>query len=187
MTIIAAPLYTFGETAVIASAPIADTVSLIGMPGAGKSTVGVILAKLTGLRFVDTDLDIQIREQATLQQILERDGHQRLRAIEQEVLLDICLQHSIIATGGSVVYSHPVMQRLRAAGPVVYLRADLSTLQKRISAAGPRGIACAPSQAFRDVYDERTPLYERYADVTVESGTGSADDVAQGILRQLAG
>ena len=84
-----------------ANTAIPQTISLIGMPGAGKSTVGVILAKLTGLRFVDTDLDIQVRENATLQQILEQHGYLHLRAIEQEVLLGITLDHAVISTGGT--------------------------------------------------------------------------------------
>ncbi|MCB1731211.1 MAG: shikimate kinase, partial [Halieaceae bacterium] len=101
------------------------TISLIGMPGAGKSSIGVILAKRCGLRFVDTDLDLQVRAGATLQEILERDGFQRLRQLEHEVLLAIDLAGAVIATGGSVVYSADAMRRLRAAGPVAYLRADL--------------------------------------------------------------
>lgn len=164
----------------------ATTISLIGMPGAGKSTTGVLLAKLTGLRFVDTDLDIQVRAKATLQQLLERDGYLRLRALEQEVLLGIELEDAIIATGGSVVYSAAVMRRLREAGPVVYLEADLATLQRRVAAAPCRGIACAAEQGYADIFAERTPLYRRYADVTVDASGGSPDSVAAAILQALA-
>ena len=162
-----------------------ETISLIGMPGAGKSTVGVILAKLTGLRFVDTDLDIQVREKATLQQILERHGYRHLRAIEQEVLLAIALDHAIISTGGSVVYSGAAMRRLRTAGPVVYLATDLATLEQRVAAAPLRGIACDAQQGYAQVFSERTPLYERYANITVNADMGCADEVAAQILRQL--
>ena len=154
------------------------------MPGAGKSTVGVILAKLTGLRFADTDLDIQVRENATLQQILEQHDYLHLRAIEQEVLLAIALDHAIISTGGSVVYSEPAMARLKSAGPVVYLAADLPLLQQRVSAAPLRGIASNSQQTYADVFQERTPLYRRYADITVNAGSGCADDVAAAILAQ---
>ena len=112
------------------------------MPGAGKSTVGVVLAKLAGLRFVDTDLDIQVRAGASLQQILERDGYQRLRALEEDVLLALDLQGAVVATGGSAVYSEAAMGRLKQAGPVVYLEVDLATLQRRVAAAPLRGIAC---------------------------------------------
>ena len=155
-----------------------ETISLIGMPGVGKSTVGVILAKLLGLEFSDTDLAIQSREGQTLQEILEGAGHLRLREIEEEVLLSVPLAQRIVATGGSVVYSPAIMQRLRAAGPVVYLRADLPTLERRVAANPLRGIACDASQSFADVYAERTPLYERYATETVDAVAGNADAVA---------
>jgi shikimate kinase len=163
----------------------ATTISLIGMPGAGKSTVGVVLAKLSGLRFVDTDLDIQVRAHATLQQILERDGHQRLRALEQEVLLGIDLSGAVIATGGSAVYSEAAMRRLKAAGPAVYLEVDLATLQRRVAAAPPRGIACDAGQGFVDIHAERTPLYRHYADLIVDATGGTAETVAMTILREL--
>jgi shikimate kinase len=163
----------------------ATTISLIGMPGAGKSTVGVVLAKLSGLRFIDTDLDIQVRAGATLQQILEHDGYQRLRALEQEVLLALDLRGAIIATGGSAVYSDVAMRRLKAAGPVVYLEVDLATLQQRVVAAPPRGIACDAGQGFADIHAERTPLYRRYADLIVDATGGTAETVAMGILRGL--
>lgn len=163
----------------------ADTISLIGMPGAGKSTVGVVLAKLSGLRFVDTDLDIQVRAGATLQQLLERDGYLRLRELEQEVLLSIDLGGAIIATGGSAVYSNDAMHRLKAAGPVVYLEANLAMLQQRVAAAPLRGIACDASQGYADIFAERTPLYRRYADLVVDAGSGTAEAVAVAILRGL--
>lgn len=164
---------------------IPDTISLTGMPGAGKSTVGVILAKLTGLRFTDTDLDIQVRANATLQELLERHGYRHLRAMEQQVLLDITLDHAVISTGGSVVYSPSAMQRLRAAGPVIYLKADLSTLERRVSAAPLRGIASSAEHRYADVFAERTPLYERYADFTIDADRGSADQVAAEILHVI--
>jgi shikimate kinase len=163
-----------------------NTISLIGMPGAGKSTVGVLLAKLTGLRFVDTDLDIQVREGATLQEILERSGYQHLRRVEAEVLLDIALDQALISTGGSVVYSRQSMQRLQAAGPIVYLQAPLSLLQQRIARAPLRGIASDNQQSFAEVYAERTPLYEQYADCTVDAGGGCAEEVAAAALAALA-
>lgn len=161
------------------------SISLIGMPGAGKSTVGVLLAKLSGLRFVDTDLDIQVRARATLQQILEKAGYRHLRALEQEVLLDIDLDGAIISTGGSVVYSQSIMHRLRTAGPVVYLDVDLPTLTRRVAAAPLRGIACDASHGLTDVFAERTPLYRRYADVTVNAANGTPDAVAAAILQTL--
>ncbi|MEZ5570976.1 MAG: shikimate kinase [Halioglobus sp.] len=162
----------------------ATTITLIGMPGSGKSTVGVILAKLSGLRFVDTDLDIQVREHATLQAILERHGYQYLRAIEQEVLLAIDLDDAVIATGGSVVYSEVAMRRLKSAGLIVYLETGLANLQQRVALAPLRGIASDPGQSYAQVFAERTPLYQRYADITITTDDLCAEQVAaQALLR----
>lgn len=161
------------------------TISLIGMPGAGKSTVGVILAKLTGLAFSDTDLAIQLREDATLQEIVDARGHLALRQIEEEVLLEVDLEKAVISTGGSVVYSDAIMARLREAGPVVYIKVDLPVLEERVAANPLRGIASGSHQSFADIYAERTPLYERYADITVDGCAGNADAVAALILTAL--
>ena len=163
----------------------ATTISLIGMPGAGKSTIGVVLAKFSGLRFVDTDLNIQVQAGATLQQILDSKGYQYLRSLEKEVLLGIELDEAIIATGGSVVYSEVVMRELATAGPVVYLEADLATLQQRVATAPLRGIACAAGQEFTDIFAERTPLYKRYADLIIDASAGTPETVATMILQAL--
>ncbi len=163
-----------------------QTISLIGMPGAGKSTVGVLLAKLAGLGFNDTDLEIQLQAGATLQEIVDSRGHLALRALEQDVLLQVPLEHSVIATGGSVVYSPAIMQRLRAAGPVVYLQVPLERLLERVAAAPPRGIACDSGQSFADVFNERTPLYEHYASHTVLANHGDPQHTALEIVQRLA-
>lgn len=162
-----------------------DTVSLVGMPGVGKSTVGVILAKLLGMEFTDTDIAIQARERRTLQDILVGDGHLRLREIEESVLLDIPLKGRVLATGGSVIYSAAAMARLTRAGPVVYLRADVATLEERVAANPERGIASDPRQTFEDIFTERTPLYERYASHTVDATGGTADAVAAMLVQFL--
>ncbi len=164
-----------------------STISLIGMPGAGKSTVGVLLAKRTGLRFCDTDLEIQVRAGATLQDILEREGHLALRHREQDVLLDIDLNHAVISTGGSAVYSDEIMARLAAAGPLVYLQVELNILQRRVAAAPDRGIASSAEQTFEDVYLERTPLYQRHAQYTVDANAGTPDQISKAILAAVAG
>ena len=163
-----------------------NTISLIGMPGVGKSTMGVVLAKLMGLDFLDTDLSIQSREGRTLQDILEEHGHLQLRQIEEEVLLEVPLDERVVATGGSVVYSETAMRRLLAAGPVVYLRADLGTLEQRVAANPLRGIASDADQTFADIFAERTPLYERYATLTVDAVAGSADAVAARVLAAVS-
>jgi len=164
-----------------------NTISLIGMPGAGKSTVGVLLAKMAGLRFIDTDLSIQVRQEATLQEILERDGYRRLRELEEEVVLGIALDRALISTGGSVVYSARIMQRLKAAGPVVYLQVELPVLEQRVAKAPPRGIASDGAQSFAEIYAERTPLYRHFADCTIEAGDASAEEVAAAVLTKLSG
>ena len=161
------------------------TISLIGMPGVGKSTVGVILAKLIGLEFADTDLAIQAREQRTLQEILEADGHLALRRIEEEVLLEVPIENRVLATGGSVVYSDKIMHRLCAAGPVVFLNADIATLQTRVASNPQRGIASDAGQSFEDIFAERVPLYRRYATHTVMATGGNADAIASMVVQCL--
>lgn len=162
------------------------TISLIGMPGVGKSTVGVILAKLCGLGFCDTDLAIQQRFGASLQEILEQHGNQGFRHIEQQVLMDVALADVVVSTGGSVIFGDAVMERLKAAGPVVYLRADIATLEQRVAANPLRGIAREGSQTYADVYAERCPIYEHHADVIVDAANGSADMVAAAIHDALS-
>ena len=163
-----------------------DTISLIGMPGAGKSTVGVLLAKMAGMAFRDTDLDIQLHARATLQEILDRDGHLKLREIEEDTLLHIPLERSVISTGGSVVYSTAAMRRLAAAGPIVYLQTDLEILEHRVAFTPNRGIASDQGQSFADIYAERTPLYTQWANMTLGPTDASAEQMAYGILKALS-
>ena len=162
-----------------------DTISLIGMPGAGKSTVGVLLAKMIGRGFRDTDLDIQLHARATLQEILDREGHLSLRAIEEQILLEVPLAQCVISTGGSVVYSKAAMQRLSEAGPVVYLQSDFHTLEKRVSATPGRGIASSAEHSFADIFAERIPLYQQYADISIDTANATAEEVAMLVLERL--
>ena len=162
-----------------------DTISLIGMPGAGKSSVGVLLAKLLGLNFVDSDLLIQVRNSASLQAILERDGYLRLRQLEEEVLLQTPLAATLLATGGSAVYSEAAMSRLRQLGPVVFIDTPLPVLMERVDDEHQRGIARAPGQDFGDIFAERQPLYQRYAEITVAGEQQSVEMTARLLARQL--
>ena len=155
-----------------------SVISLIGMPGSGKSTVGVLLAKRLGLAFVDTDLLIQEQERATLAEIIAAKGHEALRGIEEQVLLDMTIYPAIVSTGGSVVYSEAIMQRLEKASIVVYLRAQLSTIDYRISLAPDRGIASPGNHTLEDVFNERVPLYERYANITVDVDADDPEIIA---------
>ncbi len=164
-----------------------STISLIGMPGAGKSTIGVLLAKELGLSFVDSDLIVQVRHDTSLQDLLDRHGHLQLRQYEEEVLLDIPLAHTLIATGGSAVYSDAGMQRLRAAGPVIFVDVPLPILLERVDNEDTRGIARAPGQNFASVFQERIPLYRRHADITVAGNELSARAICRLLCTQLRG
>ena len=126
---------------------------LIGMPGSGKSTVGVILAKHCGKGFIDTDLLIQAAAGRTLQDVVDNEGYLALRKLEEEVFLGLRATDTVIATGGSAVYSRPAMEHLKSAGIVVFLDADLPTLRSRVNDFGSRGLAKRPDQSFEQLYD----------------------------------
>ena len=165
-----------------------NTLTVIGMPGTGKSSVGVLLAKRLGLAFSDVDLLIQAREGELLQATLERVGYLALRSIEETVILEMPLDKSLVATGGSAVYSDAAMRRLGAAGPRVFLQTPLALLQARVAQNPDRGIACPPGQTLADVFEERVPLYRRYADITVDCrAQDSAEDVASAVVDALSG
>ncbi len=152
-----------------------SNIILIGMPGSGKSTVGIILAKLLKMDFVDSDILIQNYTGKTLQEIVNSDGHMTLRAIEEKVLLTIkCIGH-IIATGGSAAYSAAAMNHLKTNGIIIFLKTELSELKSRIRNYETRGLAKRPEQTFYDLFEERRLLYEKYADIIVEN-TGSTQE-----------
>lgn len=155
---------------------------LIGMPGSGKSTVGIILAKMMTRPYLDTDILIQLVENRSLQDIVDQDGYMILRDIEERVLLDIDCENHIIATGGSAAYSHKAMAHLKRNGIVVFLDASLDTLRARIHNYETRGLAKRPDQSFSDLFDERFALYSRYADITVDSNKQTQEDVCDTIV-----
>lgn len=142
---------------------------LIGMPTAGKSTVGVLLAKQMRYNFTDTDIVIQVNNDATLAEIIARVGNDEFLDIESEAIQTIEPVHSVIATGGSAVYRDDAMQSLRATGPVVYLKLDLAEYIRRMGDPKERGVVLKDGQTLADLYNERVPLYERYADVVVDT------------------
>lgn len=149
-----------------------DDLTLIGMPGSGKSSVGVVLAKALGYGFVDADLLIQAREGALLQELLDKHGVEAFLDMEERAIRSIDCHRSVIAPGGSCVLRDAAMEHLKSLGQVVYLRLDYPTLEKRVTNLASRGIAFAPGQSLRDVYDQRAPLYERWADVCVDVTDG---------------
>ena len=161
-------------------------ITLIGMPGAGKSTTGIILAKNLSRGFLDSDILIQINRGQSLQEILDERGYLKLREIEEEEILKINISNNIIATGGSAVYSEKAMMHLKNISTVVFLYADYNEIEKRINNFESRGIAKADKQSFYELYREREILYERYADFTVNSVNRSQDEVAIAISEQIS-
>ena len=162
-----------------------SNIVLIGMPGCGKSTVGVILAKRLLLDFVDTDVLIQTAQNRSLQDIVDADGYIALREIEEKILLRLdCLNH-VVATGGSAVYSGPAMEHLKLNGLVIFLDVEQSVLELRIRDFGARGLAKRPDQSFADLFQERLPLYRRYADITLKSSDLSQEEVCDAVIDGL--
>jgi len=159
-----------------------SNIVLIGMPGSGKSTVGVILAKMMAKNFVDTDVLIQLEEQRTLQEIVDNDGHMELRRIEERVLLGVTHRDHVIATGGSAAYSHRAMVHLGGEGVIVFLNADLPCLRSRIQNYETRGLAKRPDQTFQELFEERYRLYTRYADITIDCSQLSQEQVCSRIM-----
>lgn len=159
----------------------------IGMPGSGKSTVGVLVAKRLGLGFVDTDLLIQQEAGRTLQEIVDQDGYQALRKIEEQVLLNLDVQGHVISTGGSAVYSDAAMKHLKADGTVVFLDIPLDVVIERIGDYSLRGISRRPDQSLAELFDERFALYTRYADVTVKGAGLPHDEVCEAVLSAISG
>jgi shikimate kinase len=159
---------------------------LIGMPGSGKSTVGILLAKLTALDFIDTDILIQTAFKRSLQDIVDQDGYRELRRIEEEVLLGLDCREHVIATGGSAVYSDAAMVHLKSGGRVVFLHVDLATLKARVRDYNTRGLAKRPDQTVEDLFAERCDLYRKYADVTIECSGLTHEEVCEKIIQALS-
>lgn len=147
-----------------------ENLTLIGMPGAGKSTLGVVLAKALGWDFLDGDLLIQKREGKLLQQIMDERGVEEFLDLEAQVLSGLHCRRTVVAPGGSCVLRSGAMTHLRSLGPVVYLKLSYPDMEARISNLATRGIALKPGQTLKDVYDQRSPLYEAWADLTLEVG-----------------
>lgn len=162
-----------------------QNIILIGMPGSGKSTVGVLLAKERAMAFTDTDLTIQTNIGTSLQDILDEQGYLALREIEEQSICSIAVENTIISTGGSAVYSDKAMMYLKENGTVVYLKVSLTQLTKRIKNYETRGIARQPHQSFEELFEERSLLYEKYADITINGDTASIDETLSEILQQL--
>jgi shikimate kinase len=158
---------------------------LIGMAGVGKSTVGVLLAKALSRRFVDTDVQIQATEGRRLQDIIDADGTLAFLAIEERAILGLTFKEHVIATGGSVVYSTPAMTHLRSNGVIVHLDLAFDLLERRITNLDSRGIVRTNGQSLRALYEERRPLYQEYADITVDCAGQSHEEVVRAVVNAL--
>ena len=158
----------------------------VGMPGSGKSTVGVLVAKRLGLGFIDTDLLIQQEAGCTLQDIVNQKGHLALRQAEEEVLLQLNVEKHVLSTGGSAVYSDAAMKHLKKGGVVVFLDISLDTVVARIGDYSLRGISKRPEQSLIELYEERSALYSRYADILIQGDALSQDQVCELLIERLS-
>ncbi len=158
---------------------------LIGMPGCGKSTVGVLLAKSMLFNFLDTDLIIQGEFGKSLSDIINTRGNEEFKKIEEEILSELRVKSTVIATGGSAVYGQKAMENLKNGGIAVYLKLPLKEIEKRILNIKTRGIVMENGKNLSDLYSERTPLYEKYADITVDCTSLSAEETVNKIIEKL--
>ena len=165
-----------------------ENIVLIGMPGVGKSTVGVILAKVLGYQFIDADLVIQKRENRLLHEIISEEGLDGFLKAEENA--NVCIaqneEKSIVATGGSVVYCEKAMQELKKTGRVIYLELEYDQLKKRLGNLKGRGVVLKDGQDLRGLYEERIPLYEKYADLTVNEKNLDVEQTLQKIVDRLS-
>ncbi|HIU47268.1 MAG TPA: shikimate kinase [Candidatus Fimadaptatus faecigallinarum] len=159
---------------------------LIGMPGAGKSTLGVLLAKLMGYMFVDTDILLQQKHGALLGRILRRNGNRAFLKLEEEMFLSLELDGAVIATGGSAIYSEAGMAHMKRTGPCVFLNVPYELIASRLGNLRQRGVVLPNGYTLRDLYDERLPLYRKFADITVDlDKPGSLDVAAKAVFDQI--
>lgn len=162
-----------------------DNIVLIGMPGVGKSTVGVILAKILGYQFVDADLVIQKEEGKLLKDIIAEKGTDGFIQVENRVNSNLQVHESVIATGGSVVYGKEAMEHLSEIGTVVYLKQSLRKLERRLRNIKNRGVVLRPGQTLKDLYRERTVLYEKYADIVVDESDLNVEQTVEAVIDAL--
>lgn len=162
-----------------------DNIILIGMPGVGKSTVGVILAKVLGYQFLDADLVIQQQEGKLLREIIEEVGTEGFIEVENRVNASLEVKKTIIATGGSVVYGKEAMEHLSNIGTVVYLKVPFKTLEKRLADIKGRGVVLKEGQDLLGLFEERTPLYEKYADIMIDEDDLTVEQTVDKLIENL--
>ena len=154
-----------------------QNIILIGMPGAGKSTIGVVLAKNLGFKFLDSDLCIQEKEDRLLHEIISSEGIEGFLEIENRVNASITMKHCVIATGGSAVYGKEAMTHFKNDGIVIYLKLSFISIEERLGDLNKRGVVLKDGQTLKSIYDERIPLYEKYADITIDCQDKQIKDI----------
>lgn len=162
-----------------------ENIILIGMPGSGKSTIGVVLAKIMGFRFIDSDLLIQEQERKLLHEIITEQGLDGFNKIENQVNASIVANQSVIATGGSVVYGEEAMEHLGSIGTIVYLQLSCESLKERLGDLEERGVSIREGQTLEELYEERKPMYEKYADFTVNCEKKEIPQIAREIVKTV--
>ena len=162
-----------------------ENIILIGMPGSGKSTIGVVLAKVLGYEFLDSDLVIQKEEGRLLSEIIAQEGIDGFIAVENRVNAGLDVQHTVVATGGSAVYGREAMEHLKKIGTVLYLKLDYEQLCGRLGDLADRGVVLREGQTLHDLYLERVPLYEQYADIIIDEKDNDIRRTLQIIKKQL--
>ncbi|MGN0452411.1 MAG: shikimate kinase [Ruminococcus sp.] len=163
-----------------------NNIILVGMPGCGKSTVGVVLAKTLGLDFIDTDLIICKKEKSKLQKIIEKKGIDYFSSVECTVGKELDLSDTVVATGGSMVLYEEAMEHLKSIGKVVFIDVSFEELEHRITNIKTRGITFKEGETLRDIYDFRRPYYEKYADCTVKITEGTIENTVEKLVKLLS-
>lgn len=158
---------------------------LVGMPSAGKSTIGIILAKVLGYQFLDSDLLIQEQEKELLKDIIDIRGIDGFLAIENQINREIDTDHTVIATGGSVIYGKEAMEHLQETGVIVYIKLTLQTISERLGNIKQRGVVLRKGQTLKMLYEERCPLYEKYAHITVDGENLNTEELMENIKNAL--
>jgi shikimate kinase len=158
---------------------------IIGMPGAGKSTLGVILAKTLGRNFIDTDIVAQENTGRLLQEIIDDEGTEAFLKTEERTILSLQYRNTVIATGGSVVFSEKAMEHLKKDGIIVYLKISFEEMVRRLNNITTRGIVLVAGQSLREMYDQRVPLYEKYSDITIDCSDGDFENCIGNVIDEL--
>ncbi|WP_029695550.1 shikimate kinase [Lacrimispora indolis] len=167
-----------------------DNITLIGMPASGKSTVGVLLAKRLGYSFVDVDIVIQEQEGRLLKEIIEAEGQEGFMAVENRINAGLSVNHSVIAPGGSVIYGKEAMEHLKEISTVVYLKLSYESVEERLGNLVDRGVVLKDGMTLRDLYEERVPYYEKYADITIDENgldAGKTVDMLRAVMEERFG